>query len=282
MWFREALAGPVGNSLRVDQVIYHDASEHQDLLVFENETYGRVLVLNGIVQVTTADEFIYHEMMAHVPLLAHGQAKKVLIIGGGDGGVGREVLKHKGVEKLTLVEIDADVVKFSKEWLPTVSDGAFEDPRFEVIITDGVEFMRDSQEHFDVIIVDSTDPVGPGEVLFTREFYTDCQKRLNPGGILVTQNGAPFLQPQELTNSYRSFDLLFKHATFYAITVPTYPGGVMTLGFATDNTEALSIDVETLKTRFEALNTPTRYYTPELHKGAFQLPAYVRACMTPE
>ncbi|NIP18489.1 MAG: polyamine aminopropyltransferase, partial [Xanthomonadales bacterium] len=174
--------------LKADRVLYDSETAHQRLRVIENATFGRILTLDGVVQTTQADEFIYHEMLAHVPILAHGAARRVLIIGGGDGGMAREVLRHRAVEHLTMVEIDAGVVDFAKRYLPSLNAGAFDDPRLNLVIEDGAAFVRRSTEAFDVIITDSTDPIGPGEVLFTDTFYAHAKNRLAEGGILVTQN----------------------------------------------------------------------------------------------
>ena len=174
---------------------------HQRIRVFENARFGRVLTLDGVVQTTEGDEFIYHEMMAHVPILAHGAARRVLIVGGGDGGMAREVLRHRAVEHVTMVEIDAGVVEFSKKYLPSLSAGAFDDPRLDLVIADGADFVAQTDRRFDVAIIDSTDPVGPGEVLFTDTFYGRAKRCLAPGGVLVTQNGVPFMQGDELAGT---------------------------------------------------------------------------------
>ncbi|MEM6624909.1 MAG: polyamine aminopropyltransferase, partial [Pseudomonadota bacterium] len=177
-WNVEQLHEWYGQVIREDQVHYDSNTEHQRLRVIENARFGRVLTLDGIVQTTEGDEFIYHEMLTHVPVLAHGAAKAVLIIGGGDGGMAREVLRHQSVESLTQVEIDAGVVEFSKTYLPSLSAGAFDDPRLNLVIADGAAFMAEDTSTYDVIIIDSTDPIGPGAVLFTREFYTNAKARL--------------------------------------------------------------------------------------------------------
>jgi spermidine synthase len=213
-------------------------------------------------------------MLTHVPILAHGAAKRVLIVGGGDGGMASEALKHDSVEQVTMVEIDGGVVEFCKQYLPGVSAGAFDDPRLDLVIADGAEFMKTNADLYDVIIVDSTDPIGPGEVLFTDTFYGHAKARLAEGGILVTQNGVPFLQGEELTNTMRAFRALFADATCYLATIPTYAGGPMALGWGTDG-DARSVDLPTLRARFEAAGIATDYYTPEVHMGAFALPPYV-------
>lgn len=277
-WIREPLHNGWAQTLRADEVLYDSATDHQRLKVFQNAIFGRVLTLDDVVQTTEGDNFIYHEMLTHVPILAHGAAKRVCIVGGGDGGMAREVLRHQSVEHVTMVEIDAGVVEFSKEYLPALSDGAFDDPRLNLVIMDGADFMRETEGGFDVIIVDSTDPIGPGEVLFTDTFYGHAKRALTPGGILVTQNGVPFMQGDELTNTMRAFQALFTDATCYLATIPTYAGGPMALGWGTDG-DARQVPLETLQTRFAAAGISTDYYTPEVHKGAFALPVYVLKLM---
>lgn len=273
-WFRETLCAEHGLSLRVDRVLHESETGHQRLRLFENARFGRVLTLDGVIQTTTADEFIYHEMMAHVPILSHGAARRVLIVGGGDGGLAREVLRHPSVDRVTMVEIDEGVVAFSREHLPGLSAGAFDDPRLELVIGDGTAFVAQSRERWDVILVDSTDPVGPGEVLFTETFYGRARERLAEGGILVTQNGVPFIQPEELRDTMRAFRALFGDATCYLATVPTYSGGPMALGWGTDG-QARRTPVDVLRVRLAAAGFEPRYYTPEVHAAAFALPGYV-------
>jgi spermidine synthase len=261
--------------LREATLLYDSETEHQRLRVFRNPTFGRILTLDGVVQVTEGDEFIYHEMMAHVPILAHGAARRVLIVGGGDGGMAREALKHAAVERVVMVEIDAGVIEFSKQYLPGIGAGAFDDPRLEVVIADGADYMRAGGETFDVIIVDSTDPVGPGVTLFTDTFYGHAKRRLTPGGIIVTQNGVPFMQGQELTNTLRAFKALYADATCYLTQIPTYVCGPMAMGWGSDG-QARDTPLETLQARFAAAGFETRFYTPEVHKAAFALPVYVQ------
>ncbi|PRX32734.1 spermidine synthase [Meinhardsimonia xiamenensis] len=274
-WFTEKLHRDFAQSLRIEKLHYDSKTEHQRLRVFQNPTFGRILTLDDVVQTTEGDNFIYHEMMSHVPILAHGAARRVLIIGGGDGGMAREVLRHASVEHVTMVEIDAGVIEFSKKYLPNLSQGAFDDPRLELVIADGAQFIRETEGGFDVIIVDSTDPIGPGEVLFTDTFYGHARRALAPGGILVTQNGVPFLQGQELTNTMRAFKALFADWTCYIATIPTYAGGPMAFGWGTDG-EARKVDLETLKARHAAAGLACDYYTPEVHLAAFALPGYIQ------
>lgn len=263
---------------RAERVIFEQKSEFQDIRVFDTSGFGRVLMIDGVIQTTEKDEFIYHEMIAHVPIFAHGAVRRVLIIGGGDGGVLREALRHS-VDQVTMVELDRIVVDICIEHMPSLSDGAFDDPRTRLIITDGVKFMAESDETFDVIIVDSTDPIGPGEVLFTSEFYADCHRRLTPGGILVTQNGVPFLQPGEVTTTARRMATHFADTSFFLAAVPTYVGGVMTLGWGTDDAAKRRLGTKDLTPRFEAAAIATRFYSPAVHVGSFALPPFVQALM---
>ena len=279
-WTVETLHDEYAQALREDRVLYDSETDHQRLRVFENAKFGRVLTLDGVVQTTEGDEFMYHEMLAHVPILAHGAAKRVLVIGGGDGGMAREVLRHASVEQCTMVEIDAGVVDFSKDYLPALSDGVFDDPRLNLVIADGAAFMAGEHEKFDVIIVDSTDPIGPGEVLFTDSFYGHASRLLTPDGILVTQNGVPFMQPDELRQTMRAFRALFADHGCYLTHVPSYAGGPMALGWGAMSNKARGVDPAVLAERFAAAKLTTRYYTPEVHKAAFALPAYISALLT--
>jgi spermidine synthase len=277
LWYRETLHEKDGfaTEYRVSAVLFDSATPHQRLIVVDTDPFGRLVALDGATQVTMVDEFVYHEMMAHVPLLAHGQAEHVLIIGGGDGGLAEEVLKHRTVTRLVMVEIDRGVVDFAKIHLADLNRGCFDDPRLELTISDGKDYAASASEQFDLIIVDSTDPVGPGEVLFTRPFYGDCKRLLKPRGILVTQNGVPFLQPAELENTVANFAQLFTDAGCFLAVVPTYVGGFMALGWGSDDPAHREVPVAVLEARFAAANLGTRYYTPQVHKAAFALPAFI-------
>ena len=274
-WFEETLYADVRQRFRISRVLYQDQTDHQDLIIFENERLGRVLALDGVVQTTEADEHIYHEMLTHVPILAHGAVANVLIVGGGDGGMLREVLKHGGIAPV-MVEIDPGVIDLCKAHLPGLSRGAFDDPRAEVVIADGAKFVAQTEDRFDVVIVDSTDPAGPGEVLFSEAFYADCKRCMTPGGILVTQNGVPFFQPDELRNSYDRLSSSFADVSFFAAPVPTYQGGFMAFGWATDNADLRGVPTETIAERYAAAAIETRYYNPEIHVGSFALPNDIR------
>ncbi len=276
-WVEETLHRGFRVNLKADRVLFDSETEHQRLIIFENSDFGRVMMLDSIVQLTSKDEFIYHEMMAHVPLFAHGRARRALIVGGGDGGVLREALRHPALEQVTLCEIDRGVIDLCRTHFPEVSAGAYDDPRTRIVIADGTKFVAETADRFDVIMIDSTDPVGPGAVLFTREFYTGCRRCLKPGGLLVTQNGLPFLQARELKQSVGYFRELFADAFAYLANTPTYFGGPMSYGWATDNRKLREHKRKKIARRHEkAGGFPTRYWTPEVHVAAFALPPYVR------
>lgn len=277
-WISETLFDDLGFriSYEADRVLYEMQTQHQHLVLFENRRFGKILALDGATQVTTADEFIYHEMMTHVPLFAHGKAEEVLVVGGGDCGIAEEVLKHKAVKRLTQVEIDASVVEFSKEHFPEFTGPVLADARFDLVIEDGITFVKQTDRRFDAIIVDSTDPQGPGEVLFSEEFYAGCRRCMKDGGVMVTQNGVPFFQPEELAGSVGKFRRLWKDGTCYVAAIPTYIGGHMAMGWATDNAALRRTPVETLAQRYEAAGSfPTRYWTPDVHAAAFALPRFI-------
>ncbi|MBO9422901.1 polyamine aminopropyltransferase [Labrenzia sp. R4_2] len=273
--FNETLHPGVQVSYTCDEILYQEKTEHQDLVLFSNPVFGKILMLDGVTQVTTRDEFIYHEMMSHVPIIAHGAAKSVLIVGGGDCGLAEEVLKHASVESLVQVEIDKSVVDFSKEHFADFNTGVLENPRFELVIEDGLKFAAETDRRFDVVIVDSTDPHGPGAVLFSEEFYRDIHRILTPGGVLVTQNGVPFLQRDELVTSVERFSRIFKDAAAYIAAIPTYFGGHMTLGWASDNADLRKQAASILEERFKAAGFDTRYYTPDVHAASFALPKFI-------
>lgn len=256
-----------------NKTLYEEKNGVQSLILFENPKLGRILMIDGVTQVTLFDEFVYHEMMTHVPILSHDDPKNILIIGGGDGGIAREALRHKNIDCITMVEIDKSVVDFSLKYLPEISDGAFDNPKLKLIIADGAKFISETSDKFDIIIVDSTDPIGPGEVLFTKYFYNNCHNILTKNGILVTQNGVPFMQPDELKQSLSYFKNIFKFGTCYRATIPTYVFGEMTMGFAS-NKDYSNLSVDDLKKKQD--NIEMKYYTAEVHKAAFALPKYIQ------
>ena len=277
-WVEETFHPHWRVKLKADKVLHEVKTEHQHLVIFTNETWGTVLMLDGVCQLTTSDEFVYHEMMAHVPLMALGKPKRVLVVGGGDGGVLREVLKHPSITKATLCEIDRTVVDTALEHYPEIANGCFDDPRSDIVIADGLKYVADTTERFDAIIVDSSEPIGPSAVLHTREFFTDCKRALKDGGVLVTQNGLPFLFPEHLFGTTGIFASLFDHAAPYMCTQPCYFGGPFALNWASDDGELLELSAKKLGKRAEKRGiSGLKYWTPTGHNAAFALPAYAQA-----
>jgi spermidine synthase len=277
-WVNETLYAAWGQRFLVKRELARVKSDFQDITVFESETHGRVMLLDGVVQITEADEFVYQEMLTHVPLLAHGAARRVLIIGAGDGGVLRRVLQHKGVEKAVMVEIDGEVIRLAKEHMPGIAGDAWNDPRAEVIVGDGIDYVRQAPAaSFGAVIVDSTDPIGVGEVLFTDEFYANSARLLTERGLVVNQCGVPFMQAEELRETSLRRAKAFPDIWAYVAAVPTYVGGFMTLGWAAKDAAMRGVGVEEIRRRAQSAGIlgATRYWTPEIHVGAFNLPPYI-------
>jgi spermidine synthase len=265
--------------LRVERVLFERQTDHQHILLIENKTYGRVLLFDGIAQVAENDEFIYHEMLTHVPVLAHGAVRSALVIGGGDGGAVEELFKHRDIERVDLVEIDGTVVEMSKEYFRSVCGDAFEDPRLRLTIGDGVEFVADSQDTYDLILVDSNDPTAETNILYSEPFYRHCTRRLAPGGILVTQNALPFFNRDWLRKPITRLHKLFADVGCYQVAVPSFYGGFMAFSWASADTSLRSVPREELEARFARANLETRYYTPDTHRTAFVLPPYVSSML---
>jgi spermidine synthase len=277
-WIPETLFDDLGfrMTFEVERVLYELQTEHQHLVLFEHKFFGKMLMLDGATQISKKDEFVYQEMMSHVPLFAHGKARDVLIVGGGDCGIAEEVLKHKTVERLTQVEIDASVVAFAKEHFPEFTKPVFADKRFESVIDDGMKYVAKTSRRFDVIIVDSTDPLGPGEILFSPKFYAACRRCMNPGAVMVTQNGVPILQTGELTEGISKFRRLFADGFCYVAAIPVYVGGHMAMGWATDNVNLRRTSAKTLAARYKKAGSfKTQYWTPEVQVAAFALPRFI-------
>lgn len=273
-WIEETFHPHWRVRLAADEVLHEVKTEHQHLVIFKNRTWGTVLMLDGVCQLTTSDEFIYHEMMAHVPLMALDKPKQVLVVGGGDGGVLREVLKHPAVEKAMLCEIDREVIDTALKYYPEVPGSTFDDERTVVVIADGRKFVAETDERFDAIIVDSSEPIGPSAVLHTPEFFASCKRALKDDGILVTQNGLPFLLPNQLRDTTRAFASLFEHVAPYMCTQPCYFGGPFALNWASDEDDHLDLTIKKLEKRQQKRGIETRYWTPAVHLAAFALPRY--------
>ena len=273
MWFTEKHTPDVKFSIRVDRQLYTGQSEFQRIDVFESPEFGRFLTLDGYMMLTERDEFIYHEMITHVPMAVHPAAKKVLVIGAGDGGVIRELCRYPEIEQIDMVEIDPLVVAVSREYLPQTAC-SLGDERVRIFYEDGLKFVRSRANQYDLIIVDSTDPFGPGEGLFTKEFYGNCYKALSEDGIMVNQHESPFYADDAIAcqRAHKRIVESFPISRVYQAHIPTYPSGHWLFGFAAKKYHPLK---DLKADRWKARGMKTRYYTTELHRGAFMLPAYV-------
>ena len=272
-WFSEKHTKDVKLSIRVDKQVYSATSDFQRIDIFDTPAFGRILVLDGYLMLTEKDEFIYHEMITHVPMAVHPHVKDVLVIGAGDGGVIRELTRYPEIERIDLVEIDEEVIEASKEYLPFTS-WKMGDPRVNIYIQDGLKFIRRKKDEYDLIIVDSTDPFGPGEGIFSREFYGNCFKALHDDGIMVNQHESPFYEQDALAmqRAHKRIIESFPFSRIYQAHIPTYPSGHWLFGFSTKKYHPLR-DLD--EARWNARNLKCKYYTTTLHRGAFYLPAYV-------
>jgi len=275
-WFYESLFPSVKLGLKVKETLVSKKSAYQKINILDTYEFGKVLVLDGIVQTTEADEFIYHEMLTHLPMLSHSHPKRVLIIGGGDGGVLREVLKHP-VKEVFLVEIDEKVIELSKTYLSAICRNSFADRRANIIIDDGVNFIKECKGKFDVTIIDSSDPIGPSKVLFSSKFYRDAFNALSNGeGIFAQQTGSPFLQREELPYVYKRLKKIFPFVATFLTAVPTYVGGFFSFVFASKGIDPLNIHLAQLEKRYRKFKLKTRYYNPEIHLASFALPTHIK------
>lgn len=274
-WADDHIARGLRVSYGVNRVLSKASTPHQELTLIENDQFGRVLLLDGVTQVATADEFIYHEMLAHAPLFAHGEARDVLIIGGGDCGLAEEVLKHQEVRRVFQVELDAAVVNAARCHLGAINEPVFSDERFHLKIDDGVRFVDGLDESFDVVLVDSTDPIGPGARLFGQEFYRSVQRCLRPRGILAVQSGVPFLQRVEFSTTMVDLASVFKFSGCYLLASPSYIGGHFALGWGSDSVRMDNLPPDVLEERVARGGLQLRYYTAAIHRAAFVLPPYI-------
>jgi len=258
-----------GVGFKVKERLFETQTKYQRLELYETEGFGKLLVLDGTVQLVEVGEESYHEPLVHPVMLAHPNPKKVLVIGGGDGGTLREVLRHRTVEKAVMVEIDEMVVEVSKVYM-NVERGAFEDPRAELIIGDGVKYLKETDERFDVIIVDSTDPVGPAKLLFSEEFYRSAYEKLNERGLYITQAGSVYLFTNELLDAYRAMKKVFDRVYYFSFPVIGYASPWSFLVGVKGDVDFRKIDLERAK------ELELYYYDPERHETLFQMPRYVR------
>ncbi len=268
MWFTERQTPGMALSLKVARTVRREKTRYQDLAVLETVDTGHVLVLDGCVMTTELDEFAYHEMIAHVPMCSHPEPRKVLVIGGGDGGTVREVLKHPCVDTAVLAEIDERVIEASRAHLPNLSR-ALQDRRCQVMVGDGAEHVRTHPAEYDVIICDSTDPVGPGEVLFSSEFFRASYESLTDDGVFCTQSESPFLHADLISRIIRGLREFFPIVRLYLTCVPTYPGGLWSFALASKRYDPLA--------HRRPIELDTRYYSPAIHDASFVLPRFVEA-----
>ena len=262
----------------INRTLFEGKSQYQDIAIYENDSLGRVLTLDGIIQITECDEFVYQEMMAHVPIFSHENPENVLIIGGGDGGILREALRHKGIKRIVMAEIDQMVIDACVEYMPSVNNAGkvYKDSRTQLIVGDAFAFVKDTDLKFDVVIIDSTDPIGPGEKLFSHEFYKSMIKILKLNAFVSTQGGVPQFQPGEVGTTLSCLEDAGLKASCYIAAVPTYYGGYMTLGFGALNSTWSLPDLETLDQRFRETCIKTKHYSPTMHLASFVLPPWIQ------
>jgi len=272
LWFSEKHDDKIAISLKVKETLHHEVSDFQIIDVIDTEYYGKMLLLDGMVMTTEKDEFIYHEMISHIPMLSHSNPVDVLVIGGGDGGTVREVLKHPSVKRVVLCEIDEKVILASKKYLPSIAS-KMDDPRVKIEIRDGVAFIAEHKNSFDVILIDSTDPLGPGVGLFTEEFYTNVKQALKPGGIMTNQSESPIADKKEIGLIYPLLRKVFNIVKPYVAPIPTYPSGYWSWAYCSESVEPLSNINENIASEIEKT---TKYYNKEIHRAAFALPNFVK------
>ncbi|MDD2562473.1 MAG: polyamine aminopropyltransferase [Eubacteriales bacterium] len=273
-WFSESHTDNVKLEIKVNEQLYSRMSDYQKIDIFQSEEFGRILTLDDIITLTEKDEFIYHEMIVHPAMAVHPSVRRVLVVGAGDGGALRELIRYEDIESIDLVEIDGMLVDACREFLPSTAVG-YSDPRVRVHIQDGLKFIRRLSDTYDLIIVDSTDPFGPGEILFTKEFYGNCYKALRDHGIMVNQHESPFYsyEATAMKRAHKRIKESFPVHSVYQAHIPSYPSGHWLFGFASITYEPLK-DLNAL--RWNERGIKTRYYNTDLHRGAFYLPNYVK------
>ena len=272
LWFTEQHTKNVRFSIRVDRQVYTRKSYYQQIDIFDTPEFGRILSLDGCLMITEKDEFIYHDMIVHVPMATNPDIQSVLVIGAGDGGVIRELTRYPGIKKIHMVEIDEEVVNACRKYIPQTAS-SLDDDRVTIFFEDGLPFVRRRENEYDLIIVDSTDPFGPGEGLFTREFYGNCYKALTENGILVNQMETAFYDTYSdaLERAYVRVNKVFPVIKLYRANIPTYPSGGWLFGYASKGIDPLNIHEEW----WRGLGIKTKYYNPEIHKAAFAMPNYI-------
>ena len=270
IWFTEYQTKNTGLTVKVKEA-KHIQSKYQEILLLDTYEYGKMLVLDGAVQTTERDEFIYHEMLSHPALIKHRNPERVLVIGGGDGGTVREVLKHPEVKQVHLCEIDEEVIKVSKEHLPTISN-QLDNPKVSIFVEDGNKFLDERKSYYDVILLDLSDPVGPAEALFKRAFYEKVKGALREGGIMAAQTESPFLQELYFKTAVKEIQKVFKYYGTYLAFIPTYPAGMWSFTIASDDVDVTKTDAKELE---KLKNLNTKYFCDKIYTSLFSLPKFV-------
>ncbi|MBN2286021.1 MAG: polyamine aminopropyltransferase [Tissierellales bacterium] len=278
LWFTEKHADNVRFSIRVKKQLHSEKSEFQQIDVFDTYEFGKILTIDGIVMITEKDEFVYHEMIVHVPMASNPNIKDVLVIGGGDGGTVRELTRYSNIQRIDMVEIDQVVVELSKAYFQQTSC-KLDDKRVTLFYEDGIEFMKDKKDVYDLIIIDSTDPIGPGEGLFTEEFYKNCYFALKKNGIMVNQNESPYYdkEKREFIRANKKIRKIFPVARVYQLHIPTYPSGHWLFGFNSKGIDPVNNDNVD---GWVKNNLETQYYNTEIHRGSFMLPNFVKSMIS--
>jgi len=272
-FYKEITPAGFGIAIKIKEVLFSQQSQFQKVEILDSDsTLGKILTLDDLMMTTEGDEYFYHEMISHIPMNSHKNPKSVLVIGGGDGGTVREVLKHDTVEKVVLCEIDGMVIDVCKKYLPTIA-GKLDDPRVEILVEDAIEYIKNKENEFDIVLIDSTDPMGPGEGLFTEEFYTNVKKSLKKGGIVAAQSESPVVNKEEIKKMYSLLKKVFPITSTYTSPVPTYPGGYWAWAFCSEEVEPLSYIDER---RCEAVTKTCKIYNKEYHKARFALPNFLK------
>ncbi|WXR60879.1 polyamine aminopropyltransferase [Peptostreptococcaceae bacterium AGR-M142] len=279
-WYYENHQDTVKFGIKVDKHLYTNKSDFQQIDIFENDVFGKFMTLDGLMMVTEKDEFIYHDMITHIPLAVNPNIKRVLVIGGGDGGTVRELTRYEHITKIDMVEIDELVVKASIKHLP-ITSCKLDDKRVSLYYQDGLEFVKGKENEYDLILVDSTDPIGPGEGLFTRQFYRDCYKALSEDGILINQNESPYYESyrHEMKRANEKIKEVFDIVNVYQFHMPTYPSGHWLFGFASKTYHPIK---DLKKDIWENFGIKTKYYNTDIHVGSFMLPTYVKELLEDE
>ncbi len=264
-----------GIAIEREETFFKDKSEFQEVEIFKSKGLGNVLTLDGLMMTTERDEFFYHEMISHIPLIAHKNPENILVIGGGDGGTVREVLKHNSVKSVEMCEIDGMVIEASKKFLPTIAC-KLDDPKVKVYVEDAIEFIKNKKNCYDVVLIDSTDPMGPGEGLFTEEFYTNVKNSLREGGIVVPQSESPFANVVEMGKMYKLLRKVFKNVAPYCGPIPTYPGGYWSWAFCSDDVDVPHCHKKVDKQRADEISKLCKIYNARIQTAVFDVPNFVK------